>query len=248
MSDVFERVDAMSSVVTLWPQQPAAKSGFAADQSLCTDVPTFSIARYQILTSLRRLREAARLSSEDDGWGSHVLMLRPALVLAAKAAWIVRPDVSEERVGRALGMLVSDQGRGAKAMRAAVLQGAIPEFGDLADNFDRNSQGLARGAPVAPIRPLGDEAIIRELGQDVDTHYGSTDAASDMQLLWNASSSLAHGETWFSQISGGDNRKRLREVLTSRSFDSVCSGIDTTSLRITWHATHPIAPAVNPSP
>lgn len=238
----------MSSVVTHWPEQPAANSGFAADQCLCATVPTFSVARYQVLTSLHRLREAASLSSEDDGWGSHVLMLRPALVLAAKAAWIVRPDLSEERVGRTLGLLLSDQGRGAKAMRAAVMQGAIPEFGDLADNFDRNSQTLAQGASIAPIQPPRDEAMIRELGEDVDTYYGSSDTASDMQLLWNASSSLAHGETWFSQISGGDNRKRLREILTSRSFDSVCSGINTTSLRITWHATHPIGPVENHSP
>jgi len=129
-----------------------------------------------------------------------------------------------------------------------VLRGAIPEFGDLADNFDRNSLALAQGSSIAPIKPPRDEALIRELGQDVDNYYGSSDTASDMQLLWNASSSLAHGETWFSQISGGDNRKRLREVLTSRSFDSVCSGINTTSLRITWHATLPIAPVASHSP
>jgi len=141
----------MSTTVTLWPDEPYPGSGFAADHASCPNVPTFDVARHQLLTSLGRLRDAAKLVEDDDGWGSHILMLRPSLVLVAKAAWIVRPERSEERVGRTLGMLVDDQRRGAAAMREAASQGAIPAFGDLADNFDRSSDRLSSGARIPPI-------------------------------------------------------------------------------------------------
>lgn len=224
-------------MVTLWPDEPHAGSGFAADQALCPTAPTFDVARYQLLTSLARLRDASRLVERDDGWGSHVLMLRPSLVLAAKAAWIVRPKGSEERVGRTIGMLIADQQRGAAAMRDAVSQGATPEFGDLANNFDRDSKRLRNTASVSPIKLPGDQDMIRALGSDVDMYYGTDDASSDVQLLWNASSSLAHGETWFGQLSGGRRPRMLGGILTSRSFDAVCSGINTTSQRLTDLAT-----------
>lgn len=227
----------MSATVTLWPIAPLAGSAFAADSGLCPTVPTFDIARHQLLTSIRRLREAARLVDQDDGWGSHILMLRPSLVLVAKAAWVVRPEQSTERVGSALGILVSDQQRGASAMKEAVSQGAILEFGDLADKYESNARALESSASIRAVRPPRDQTIIRQLGQDVDRYYGSEDTPSDMQLLWNASSSLAHGETWFNQLSGGPHRRRLRDVLTTRSFDSVCSGINVTSLRICQLAT-----------
>lgn len=117
-------------------------------------------------------------------------------------------------------------------MKKAVDQGAIPEFRDLADKFDRNADRLASATTIRPIGSPTDEDMILELGKDVDTYYGSTDAASDMQILWNASSSLAHGEVWFSELSGGIRPRRLAEVLTSRSFDAVCGGINVTSLRV----------------
>jgi len=81
--------------------------------------------------------------------------------------------------------------------------------------------------------------MIRELGDDVDTYYGTDDTSSDVQLLWNASSSLAHGETWFTQLSVGRQPRRLGGILTSRSFDAVCSGINTTSLRVVSLAMNP---------
>ncbi|MGA3541592.1 hypothetical protein ACK8GE_20125 [Micromonosporaceae bacterium DT194] len=179
--------------------------------------------------------------TEDDGWGTHILMLRPALVLAAKAAWIVRPARSEERVSRSLGVLLNDQRRGARAMRNAVSQGAISEFEQVASKFDRSSSNLANLVPLASVDPLGDEKLIRELGSDVNSYYGIDDALSHMQLLWNASSSLAHGETWFPLLSGGLQRRPFAEILTAQSFDAVCSGINTTSLRILQLATTPPA-------
>jgi len=232
VTDVYDRIEAMSATVALWPSEPAAGSSFAADNALGSVAPTFDVARHQLLTAIRRLRDAARLAGRDDGWGSHILMLRPALVLVAKAAWVVRPEQSAERVGRALGTLLSDQRRGATAMRDAVSQGAIAEFGHLALKYESNADALESSGSVPSIKPPADQAMIRELGRDVDLYYGSDDTQSDMQLLWNASSSLAHGETWFNQLTGGLRRQRLGDVLTSRSFDCVCSGINVTSLRI----------------
>lgn len=237
MTDVRARVEAMSTIVRLWPVEPSPASGFAADHALCSDAPTFDVVRHQLLTSLRRLRDAARLHEEDDGSGSHIFMLRPALVLVAKTAWILRPDQPEERVGRVLGMLVDDRKRGAQAMTKAADQGAIPEFRDLADKFERNANSLAKATTIRPIRPPADEPMILELGNDVDTYYASSDAKSDVQILWNASSSLAHGEVWFSELSGGRRPRRLAEVLTERSFAAVCSGLNVTSLRVASLAT-----------
>lgn len=239
VTDVFDRVQAISATVTLWPDEPAPGSGFAHDLTVSADLDPYTVARTQLLTAMRRLRDAARLVQKDDGWGTHLLMLRPALVLAAKAAWIARPDRSNERVGRALGMVLSDQRMGATAMRQAVTQGGIPEFGDVADKYERNLIDLAEAVPIAPLKPPGDQTMIRELGGDVNDYYGSGEASSHMQLLWNASSSLAHGETWFQMLSGGLQRRQLAEIFTAQSFNTVCSGINTTSLRICWHATHP---------
>ena len=244
VTDVFDRVKAVSATVQLWPDEPSAGSGFADDLALSAQLSSYTMARTQLLTSMRRLRNAARLVKEDDDWGTHLLMLRPALVLAAKASWIVRPNRSEERVSRTLGMLSNDQRRGAKAMREAVSQAAIPEFKDVADKFDRSSGDLVSGVPIAPVNPPGDQTMIRELGGDVNAHYGTDDASSDMQLLWNVSSSLAHGETWFSLLSGGLQRKPFADILTAQSFDIVRSGINTTSLRILRHATTPPGPPV----
>lgn len=60
-----------------------------------------------------------------------------------------------------------------------------------------------------------------------------------MQILWNASSSLAHGERWFSLLAGGRRRAGVANILTTRSLDVVCSGINTTALRLVWHAATP---------
>lgn len=249
VKDVLARIEALSTTVALWPLDPHSGSGFEADRSLNSAAQPFDVARHQLLSSVRRLREAAKLFEGDDGWGSHILMLRPALVMVAKAAWILRPDGSEERVARTVGMLIDNQRRGARAMREAVSQGALPEFGDVADKFDQSAGALKRGTPVAPIRPPNDQTMILELGADVDRYYGTVDSSSDVQLLWNASSSLSHGETWFGQLAGGLRPRRLGKVLTSRSFDAVCSGINLTSLRVLELATNaPEAPAPSASP
>ena len=206
----IDRVKAMSATVTLWPDDPSPGSGFASDRALSAQVDSYTVARIQLLTSIRRLRDAAQLVVDDDGWGTHLLMLRPALVLAAKAAWIARPVLSEERVRRTLGVLLNDQRKGAKAMRDAVSQGAISEFEQVASRFEKSCNELANLVPLSPVAPPGDQTMIRELGADVDRCYGTEDASSDMQLLWNVSSSLAHGEKWFRCSLAGFSVSRSR--------------------------------------
>lgn len=232
MTDVYDRVNAMSVIAQVWPTEPTSGSGFAAEAALTEAVSTFDISRHQLMTSVRRLRNAAELSRNDDGWGAHILMLRPALVLAAKAAWILRPDSPEERIGRALGLIMSDQRNGARAMRAVVKQGGLPEFGGVADKYDRSVTRLVSQIPTSGIKPPSDESMIRELGCDINRDDGGNDAPSSMQLLWNASSSLAHGENWFRMLSNGGRGAELAEVITVRSLDIVCSGISVTSSRI----------------
>lgn len=232
MAIVTERVDALSLLVAMWPEEPASESGFATDIVLSPDMSTFDLVRHQLLTSLRRLRNAAQLVEDDDGWGTHLLMLRPALVLASKSAWIIRTDQSSERIGRSLGVLLTDRQNGARAMRKAVEQGAIAGFGDVAARFDRSATDLTESVPVPTVKQPHDERLIQALGDDVDGYYGTDDAKSHLQLLWNASSCLAHGETWFPFLSGGLQRRPFSEILTSQSFDVMCSAFNTTALRV----------------
>ena len=128
---------------------------------------------------------------------------------------------------------------GAKAMRDAVGQGAIPQFVSLGAAFERSAVQIESRAPQKPERPPVDQVLIQTLGSDVDRYYGTDTASADMQVLWNSSSSLSHGERWFSALTSGHRRSGLADVLTVRSLDAVCSGINTTSLRLLWHVAPP---------
>ena len=241
MADVLKRVEAMSVTAELWPSEPSAGSGFAADGQSGSSVSTYTVTRIQLLEAIRRLKAAASLvrRQQDAEWGAHLVILRPALVLTAKAGWIVRPNASPERVARASGLVISDQRMGARAMWAAVDQGAVSAFESVGTAFEGSASLVESNAPQRPVAPLGDQALIRELASDVDEYCGTTSAAADMQILWNVASSLAHGERWFSLLAGGVGRARLADILTARSLDVVCSGINTTSLRLLWHAVSP---------
>lgn len=246
VTEFLDRVEAISVTTKLWPDEPSPGSPFSEELALSARVSSYLMARTQLLTAMRRTREATRLFKEGDGYGSHLLMLRPALVLTAKAAWILRSDSSEERVARTSGLLSQDQRMGANAMRKAVSQGAPASLEDVADAIDRKFSELLDAVLVTPIRYPGDETLVRELGHDVDTYYLSDDGSSDTQLLWNTSSSLAHGEMWYSILSGGlQQRRRFAETLTARSFDIACSGIHVTSLRMTM-LTHPVQASQEP--
>lgn len=63
--------------------------------------------------------------------------------------------------------------------------------------------------------------------------------AGDMQILWNASSGLAHDERWFSAVAGHRRPSTIAGISTRRSLDAVRSAISTTAQRLLWHATNP---------
>lgn len=112
---------------------------------------TYTVTSMQLLEAIRRLQAAARLAhhQQDADWGAHLLLLRPALVLTAKAAWIVRPDSSRDRVARAIGLVVSDHRMGARAMQRAVEQGAIDTFASVGASFERTARSVSSNAPAA---------------------------------------------------------------------------------------------------
>ena len=88
-------------------------------------------------------------------------------------------------------------------------------------------------------RPPRDEEMISELGDDIDDYYGTRSGRSELQLLWNAASSLAHGERWYTSLVSRAERKQVAEVLTARSTDAVCSAINVTHLRMICLAFRP---------
>lgn len=231
----------MSVVASVWPDEPSPGSGFAHDHARVPDVSTYTIVRVQLLAAIERLQGAATLGRSRSALesGAHFLLLRPALVLAAKAAWIVRPDETAARVARSVGLVRSDRLMGQRAMRFASEQGAPEAFAKVGDFFGRSANSLAENSPVPPSQVPRDETLIQELGTDVDRYYGTDQARSDVQILWNASSSLSHGERWFSALADGHRQAKVAETLTARSFDVVSSAINTTSLRVLWHVGTP---------
>jgi hypothetical protein len=244
MTDVFDRVRAMPVMAQLWPAEPAVGSGFDADETR-TSVSTYTVARILLLDAMHRLRAAAEMAENEAlaEHGTHLLLLRPALVSTAKAAWVVGPEDSAERSTRAVRLICEDQRQGGVAMRKALEQGAPNAFERAARSFERSGAAtlasLQDRSTGAKRKPPRDESLIQNLGSEIDRYYGTNDAASDLQLLWNASSSLAHGERWYSVLTSRPRRAEVAKYLTVRSFDGVCSGVNVTGLRLVWLAAAP---------
>jgi hypothetical protein len=234
----------MPVMAQLWPAEPVVGSGFADDETR-TSVSTYTAARVLLLDAMRRLRAAAEMAENQTlaEQGTHLLLLRPALVSAAKAAWAVAPEDSAERSTRAVRLICEDMRQGTLAMRKALEQGAPNAFDIAARTFERSGAStlasLQERSFEAEKKPPRDESLILDLGSEIDRYYGTNDAASDLQLLWNASSSLAHGEHWYSALTSRPSRAEVAKILTERSFDGVCSGINVTGLRLLWLAAAP---------
>jgi hypothetical protein len=128
-------------------------------------------------------------------------------------------------------------------MRKAVEVGAPNLFESVAVMFDRTGTELrtTAGKVMGAVseKPPRDEKLIRELGGDINKYYGTGHATADLQLLWNVSSSLSHGERWHSLLTGPGRGAEVARTLTTRSLDVVCSAINVTGLRIASLAATP---------
>ena len=132
-------------------------------------------------------------------------------------------------------------------MRSAAKLGEMPVALKVAERFTEAQQSLETEASrlgVTPVRPPGDERLIDDLGDQIDDYYGTHSQASarrDVRLLWNVSSSLAHGERWFRDLTSGHEmaaqRRELAELITHRSLDVVCSGLNLLGRRTLFLAT-----------
>jgi hypothetical protein len=244
VADVFDRVRAMPVMAQLWPAEPGVGSRFAVDETRAS-VSTYTAARVLLLDAIHRLRAAAEMAENEalTEQGTHLLLLRPALVSTAKAAWVVGPEDSVERSTRAVRLVCEDHRQGALAMRKAVEQGAPAAFGTVASSFERSIAATLASLRVRSVdaekKPPRDESLILNLGSEIDRYYGTNDASSDLQLLWNASSCLDHGERHHSVLTSRPSRAEVAKILTVRSFDGMCNGVNVTGLRLMGLAVSP---------
>lgn len=215
----------MPVIFDLLPSQPARGSAFADDAKLLP-FATYDVVRTRLQDAVAKLLLAARLAQDEaqSRYGTHLIVLRPALVAAAKGIWLVEPDSTTERAARSCAVLASDRQSGATAMTVATDNGGLAAFAQVGERFRQVSEDMHTiGERFGTVRVPRDTPLIREAARQVDQYYGSTDAVSDAVLLWNASSSLAHGERWYSDLALADGQQQVATTLTSRSFDVVCS-------------------------
>jgi hypothetical protein len=251
----FDRVAAMRTLLDVLPSEPSPHSPFEFDTA---GVPfkTYDVARTRLQDGIVTLNIAARAARDEPVrlLGMHLVMLRPALVSAAKAWWLVNDRSAGCRVGRAIALVAADRASGAEAMAAAASLGHLPAFGQVAQRFtSAHSQlhqaGDKRGVNIP--RLPGDGRLIDAIGIEIDAYYGThgpDSARLDARLLWNVSSGLAHGERWFrdmttSRVGTTAQREQIVETLTNRSLDVVCSALNVSFLRcLTLASTPPGAP------
>ena len=241
--DVFERVRAMPVIFDLFPSEPALGSAFADDANLLP-FATYDVVRTRLQDAVAKLLLAARLAQDEtqSRYGTHLIVLRPALVAAAKGIWLVAPNEATERAGRSCAVVADDRRSGATAMSRATEKGGPETFKQIGDHFEQaRKKMLTIGDEFGAVQLPKDTPLINEAAQRVDQYYGSKDAVSDAGLLWNASSSLAHGERWYSDLFQGERRRQVADTLTRRSFDVVCSMANLLGQRVLALAVAPAA-------
>jgi len=206
------------------------ETNFAADTKL-VNFRTYDVLRNQVMVGVTNLKIAAEMSKTplSSTFGTHLVALRPALVSFSKATWMLAKSDSQNRIERAAGLVIADRGKGRQAMDNASKTHENEGFQAIGEAFEKAqisiTAELAR-VGLTPERPPGDTRLIESLGDSIDHYYGSGGTArQDALMLWNASSSLSHGERWFSQL-----YPHLASVLTDRSLDVVCSGFNLVNL------------------
>src|SRR5688572_19897051 len=109
MADVFLRVRAMPALTELWPKEPGVGSDFASDV-MHVSVSSYTVARILLLEAIGRVQAAAGLAQDLNlaRQGAHFLLLRPALVSTAKAAWLIEVPDPAERTSRAARLVGQD--------------------------------------------------------------------------------------------------------------------------------------------
>lgn len=234
MTDVYDRVQACIETSVEFLRDPAelpVESLFGRDAAL-VNFRTYDIVRSQWSTGVTNLKVAADMSrSSASLLGAHLVALRSALLPTARGLWILSSFKPEERVARAAGTIMADRRRGHEALQAASEAASDPGFSGVAQRFEqarRNIEEELLRAGIRPVRPPSETQLVTHLGDKVDEYYGDPGSSKqDAIVLWRASSSLSHGERWFADLG-----RPLAEIVTVRSLDVVCSG-----LNLLWQST-----------
>jgi hypothetical protein len=236
---VLERVKAIPVLLDLLPAHCSPGSQFGEDAKL-TALDVYSTVRAKLLEGVMRTISASRILQDKAQipFGTHLIILRPALVSAAKGWWMVDSTERTLRVWRTCSVVAADRVSGAKAMRNAQRFGGSEVFGQIADRFEEAREALHKSASTlreTAMRVPADTKLIIDLASAIDRYYGTTNAGSDALLLWNSASGLAHGEGWYGSLFGRSDKegpRRGADILTDRSFDITCSGLHVLAMRM----------------
>jgi len=230
VTDVFDRVQAIFELSHELLQSGGGalhpETSFAADAALVS-FRTFDVLCGHLLVGVTNLKIASEMAKSPltSTFGTHLVALRPALVSFSKALWMLSESTPQIRVERAAGLVIADRKQGQKAMNNASRAHQNQGFQQISTVFEDAHTSITselERVHFTPARPPADGSLVQALGGAIDVYYGSGGTAQqDALMLWNASSSLSHGERWFSQL-----YKPLAKTFTERSLDVVCSGFN----------------------
>jgi hypothetical protein len=229
VTDVYDRIQAvfeLSQDLLKADGDLHPETNFAKDAAL-VNFRTYDVLRGHLKVGVTNLKIAAQMSKTTlhSHFGTHLVVLRPALVSFSKAMWMLAESESRVRIERAAGLIVADREHGYEALDRA--SRAHPDegfrsIGEVFETAQNNIKSELERISFAPTRPPFDGRLVEKLGDAIDIYYGSEGSArQDALMLWNASSSLSHGERWFSQL-----YTHLAKAFTERSLDVVCSAFN----------------------
>lgn len=143
--------------------------------------------------AFRRLIEGCQTCNPNQmtfGLNSNYSLLRGALENAARAVWLLSPDVRPDRLLRRLRLQadnVANSENVAQAMASSMAKPRDVRLDRVREIADR--AGLDGAAAVKRVSNL---EIIRTAGEFV----GGSDAGPHAEVLWRACSGAAHGDIW----------------------------------------------------
>jgi hypothetical protein len=233
VEEIYERVRGLTSMYAELLAESHhhgadPQCSFGQDAAL-VNFKTYDVVRNCMMTGILNLRTAMEISQQEKTatLGIHLMPLRSSILATSRGMWILEPWDPEARVARAAGVVIGDRRRGRAAMQHAgdaidigsgVFASVAKKFSDAADEV-RDS---AAGAGIVPLRCPGDRELVTLLGDAVSQYYGTGGQDRlDANLLWNASSSISHGERWFTDLG-----QPVAKIVTARSLEVVCSGVN----------------------